>query len=102
MKQFWRKKRYQDRIMRKKWSNNTSTLELSSHENSNNGKFQTCISTQSKEVSNKTHDNENVRILDNGILEVGLEWIRIHHSNPNYNKEMKEFEKQLGDIALTI
>ena len=79
-----------------------NTIELSSHENSNNGEFQTCISTQSKEVSNKTHDNENVRILDNGILEVGLEWIRIHHSNPNYNKEMKEFEKQLGDIALTI
>ena len=60
----------------------------SSHEDSNNGQFES--------HEDKAQDNENVRILDNGVLEVGLERIRTTHSNPNYNKEMREFEKQLG------
>jgi hypothetical protein len=36
---------------------------------------------------------QNVRMLDNGILEVGLERIKVDHSNPNYKEETEEFEK---------
>jgi hypothetical protein len=56
----------------------------SSHEDSNNGQFES--------HEDKAQDNKNVRVLDNGVLEVGLERIRTTHSNPNYNKE-----KQLGE-----
>ena len=57
-------------------------------------------STISNEVSSKADDN--IRVLDNGILEVGLERIRVHHSNPNYQKEMQEFEKlsKMGQRAV--
>jgi hypothetical protein len=48
-------------------------------------------STISNEVSSKAYDN--IRVLDNGILEVGLERIKVNHSNPNYEKEMQEFDK---------
>jgi hypothetical protein len=66
-------------------------LQLPSHKD-NNGTIpnqkEKCSTHASKEVSDKA-----VRILHNGVVEVGLERIRAHHSNPNYKKEMEEFEK---------
>jgi hypothetical protein len=73
----------------KEKNNSKATVVLSQEEK--------CIIAASKEVSSKAHDNENVRMLDNGIVEIGLERIRIHHSNPNYKKEIEGYEKQLSE-----
>jgi hypothetical protein len=72
--------------------------QLPPREDNSNEAFPTqeekCI-TASNAIGSKADDN--VRMLDNRVVEVGLERIRIHHSNPNYKKEMDEFEKWLRE-----